>query len=708
MFSLLLFVESCQACGATPRLKRKFEQVLTKSVVILSAIAGIATSTTSAAGGITVTGPNAAANQSIRTGETLMLAKLRKFFLSFRTTNGLILLLAIVSALFSPGLTSCGGGSSSTTLTPGSSGVTASILPHLSAVTTSQSQQFNATLPGGSATLSWFVDGIAGGNSSTGTIASTGATTAVYSPRASTMPGNHKITAQPAGGTPSPAATVVVTDLASVLTYHNDNARTGQNTKEYALTPATVSGATFGKLFSCRLDSPGYVYAEPLYVANLTMNDGNKHNVIFLATESNWVYAFDADSSSCQQLWKKSMLAAGETTVPAADTGDTEGLTPEIGITSTPVIDINSGIIYVCANSKDRSASYHHRLHALNIMSGVESINPVEVTASNFVPLFHLQRPALLLNNGTVYLAFGSHGDHNTYQGWIMGYDSATLTQKFVWSSTDPLNGNNQGSIWQSGNGVAADSAGNVYVETANGTFDADIGGKNYSNSVVKLNSAGGVLDFFTPLDQSTLNANDIDLGSSGVIILPDSLGSAAHPHLLLATGKTGILYLLDQANLGKFHSVSNQDIQEVSVQPNTTQAVGGIFGQPAYWNGNLYTAAIGDSLKQFGITNGAISAAEQSRSSNVYNFRGVTPAVSASGTNGGIVWALDVSAYPSGPAVLNAYDATNLSIRLYNSPSSGTAAAGNAVKFAVPTVANGKVYVGTQGELDVFGLLPN
>jgi hypothetical protein len=635
-----------------------------------------------------------------------MLAMLRNGYLSFLRTNRSILPLVFVSALLLPGLASCGGGNSSTS--PDPSTVTVSLSPHLTALTTSQSQPFRATKSGGSGTLTWFVDSIQGGNASVGTIVSTGATTALYSPSPSTTPGNHNVTAQLSSGTITPPAAVVVTELAGVFTHHNDNARTGQNTKEYALTSATVSGATFGKLFSCTLDSPGYVYAEPLYVANLTMNDAKKHNVVFLATESNWVYAYDADSSSCQQLWKKSMLAAGETTVPPADTGETANVTPEIGITSTPVIDINSGIIYVCAYSKDSSASYHYRLHALNIVSGAESINPVEVTASNFVPLFHLQRPALLLNNGTVYLAFGSHGDRNTYQGWIMGYDSAMLTQKFVWSSTDPLNGNNQGSIWQAGNGVAADSAGNIYVETSNGAFDADKGGKNYSDSVVKLNSAGGVLDFFTPLDQSTLSANDIDLGSSGVIILPDSLGSAAHPHLLLATGKTGILYLLDQANLGKFNSVSNQDIQEVSVQPNTTQPEGGIFGQPAYWNGNLYTAAIGDFLKQFAITNGAISVADQSRSSNVYNFRGVTPVVSARGTTGGIVWALDVSAYPSGPAVLNGYDATNLSIRLYSSPSSGTGAAGKAVKFTVPTVANGRVYVGTQGELDVFGLLPD
>jgi hypothetical protein len=633
---------------------------------------------------------------------------------SFLRTNCRILLLAFALALFSPGLISCGGGSSTSPTPPppppppDPSAITVSLSPHLAAVTTSQSQTFTATISGGSATLTWFVDSIQGGNPSVGMIGSTAATTALYSPSASTTPGGHSITAQPSAGTISPAVTVAVTDLASVFTNHNDNQRTGQNTKEYALTPATVSTTTFGKLFSCTLDSPGYVYAQPLYVANLTMNDGKTHNVVFVATESEWVYALDADSSSCQQFWKKNMLAAGETTVPPADTGETGDLTPEIGITSTPVIDTNSGTIYVCAKSKDSSSNYHHRLHVLNITSGAEPMNPVEITAINFVPLFHLQRPALLLINGTVYVAFGSHGDQNTYQGWLMGYDAATLAQKFVWSSTDPASGNNQGAIWQSGNGVAADLSGNVYVETGNGTFDANTGGRNYSNSVVKLSSTGSVLDSFTLSNQSMLNVNDVDLGSSGVIILPDPLGSAAHPHLLLATGKTGVLYLLDRDNLGKFNSSSNQDIQEVIIQFNVTQIIGGIFGQPAYWNGSLYTAAIGDFLKQFTIANGAISVAAQSQSSNVYNLRGATPAVSASGTTGGIVWALDVSAYPTGPAVLNAYDATNVASQLFSSPTSGTSAAGKAVKFAVPTVANGKVYVGTQAELDVYGLLPN
>jgi hypothetical protein len=605
-------------------------------------------------------------------------------------------------------VTACGGGSSSSSgsSTPSGSGSgSVAISPAMAAVTTSQSQTFTAT-NSGTGTLTWFVDGVQNGNATTGTITGNGDTTASYTPGASTTPGVHSVTAQAGSGSMSAAASVAVTDLDGVFTNHNDNTRAGQNLKEYALTPTTVSASTFGKIFSCPLDAPGYVYAEPLYVANITMNDGKKHNVVFVATESDWVYAYDADSSSCQQLWKKSLLGTGETTVPAADTGELNDLTPEIGITSTPVIDVDAGIIYVCAKSKDVNV-YFHRLHALSLTSGAESAGPVLITASNFVPLPQLQRPALMLNDGIVYVAFGSHGDNNTYQGWLMGYSATTLAQEFVWFSTDPTSGNNQGAIWQSGGGPAMDAAGNVYLETANGTFDADSGGINYSDSVVKLSSGGTVLDYFTPANQSVLSMDDVDLGSSPAMILPDSVGSAAHPHLVVATGKPGYLFLLDQTNLGGFNSVLNQDLQEVGVLPNTQFSLGGgVFGQAAYWNGNIYVAAITDFLKQFSVANGVISTAPKSQSTGPYNLRGTSPAVSANGTTAGIVWALDISGYPSGPAILNAYNATNLANQLFSSPTSGAGAAGLATKFSVPTVANGKVYVGTQGQFDVFGFI--
>jgi hypothetical protein len=645
-----------------------------------------------------------------------MSSVLRNLQMSTLRKNIPALTLAVLGILLAPGLTSCGGGATATTPPPSTppptnppptSSVTVALTPHRSAVTTSQSLTITATLTGGTGTVLWLVDGVQGGNATSGTITGTGDTTATYSPSSTTTPGNHSITGLVSGGTMSPAVSVVVTDLSAVVTHHNDNARTGQNLKEYALTPTTVSSATFGKLFSCPLDAPGYVYAEPLYVANLAMNDGKTHNVLFIATESDWVYAYDADSSSCQQLWKKNLLGAGETTVPPADTGETKDLVPEIGITSTPVIDVDAGLIYVCAKSKTPSAVYIHRLHAMSLASGSESVGPVQITANLFVPLVQLQRPALTLNNGTVYVAFGSHGDHNGYQGWLMGYDATTLSQKFVWATTDPTAAN-LGAIWQSGGGIVVDSSGNLYLETGNGTFDADNGGINYSDSVVKLSANGTVLDYFTPFNQSLLATNDIDLGSSSSILLPDSLGSPAHPHLLVATGKSGLLYLLDQSNLGKYNSVLSQDLQEVDVFPQTTGIIGGMFGPPAYWNGNIYTAAVSDALKQFTIASGTISSTPHSQSAGIYNKRGAVPAVSANGTSNGVVWVLDISAYPTGSAILNAYDATNLASLLYTSPASGTGAAGLAIKLAVPTVANGKVYVGSQGQFDVFGLLPN
>jgi hypothetical protein len=638
----------------------------------------------------------------------LLSSHMSRVRLVVQTQLGRFLSLTVALVLLSL-VTACGGGSStgggSTTPPPnGSSNV--SLSPAMAAVTTSQSQTYTATVKSGSGTLTWFVDGVQNGNATTGTITSNGDSTASYTPGASATPGLHSVIAQAGSGGASAAVSVAVTDLDGVFTNHNDNTRAGQNLKEYALTPTTVSASTFGKLFSCPLDAPGYVYAQPLYVANLTMNDGKKHNVVFLATESDWVYAYDADSSSCQQLWKKSLLGTGETTVPAADTNELNDLTPEIGITSTPVVDPDAGIIYVCAKSKDVNV-YFHRLHALSLTSGSEAVTPVLITANNFVPLPHLQRPGLMLNNGILYVAFGSHGDNNVYQGWLMGFNPATLAQEFVWSSTDPTSGNNEGAIWQSGGGPAADSAGNIYLSTANGTFDADSGGINYADSMVKLSSSGTVIDYFTPANQSVLSSDDVDFGSSPAILLPDSVGSSAHPHLVLATGKPGYLFLLDQTNLGRFNSVLNQDVQEVGVLPNTQFSLGaGVFGQPAYWNGNIYVAANNDFLKHFTIANGVISSTPRSQSTTPYNRRGTAVAVSANGTTAGVVWAVDISGYPTAPAILNAYNATNLANQLFSSSATGTGAAGLATKFSVPTVANGKVYVGTQAQFDVFGFV--
>jgi hypothetical protein len=586
--------------------------------------------------------------------------------------------------------------------------------PKRAAVTLSQNQQFSATANdpqnGG---VSWSVDGVSGGNTTSGAISAAG----LFTP--GTQPGVHTVTATSnSSTTASASATIAVTDLAGVFTYHNDPARTGQNLQEYALTTSSVNSSTFGMLFSCPVD--GSVYAMPLYVANFNIG-GQTRNVVFVATEHDSVYAFDADSSSCVQLWHKSFLSSGVTTVPASDTGDTSDLVPEIGITSTPVIDPSSNTIYVVAKSKETvgagcsaaSPCYVHRLHAMDLATGVEKFGgPVVISAPNFVPLFHLQRPALLLNNGTVYIAFGSHGGNNVYQGWVMAYNAATLAQQWFWAASDPTNQTNnnghgnEGAIWGAGNGPALDANGNIYVETANGTFD---GISNFSDSVVKLSPSGTILDFFTPYDQGVMQQNGINLGSSGPIILPDSAGSAANPHAMIATGKEGVVYLLDQTNLGGYNSTSNQDLGEVTVGLNTSQTEGGFFGQPAYWNGNIYTVVVGDSLRQYPISNGAISSVSASNSSNAFTYRGATPAVSASGTTNGIVWVADIAGSATGGAViLDAYDATNVATQVYSSPSTGTGAAAVATKFTVPVVANGKAYVGGQLAFTVFGLLPN
>ncbi|MGH3427959.1 MAG: hypothetical protein ACRDQZ_10400 [Mycobacteriales bacterium] len=571
-----------------------------------------------------------------------------------------------------------------------------SLAPSLSSVTPSQSESFTAT-PTGSAALTWSVDGVTDGDATTGTITSTGASTATYSPTGSTTIGNHLVRAQPAGGSLSSAATVSVSDIDGVFTGHNDISRTGANTKEYALTPSTVNSSTFGKLFSCALDSPGYVYAQPLYVANITMADTQKHNVVYVATESNWVYAYDADTNPCHLMWKTRVMNGGETTVPASDVG-TSDLTPEIGVTATPVIDAGAGLIYVTSKSKSGS-TYFNRLHALDLTTGAESLGgPVLMTSTNFTQLRQFDRPALLLDNGTVYVGFGSHGDICTYQGWLMGYDATDLSQQFAWSSTDATDCN-QGAIWQSGAGPAADSSHNVYVETGNGTWAS---GTQYSDSVVKLDSGGSVVDWFTPYDQASLSASDTDLGSGGPVLLPDSVGSGGHPHLMTATAKTGILYLIDRDDLTHFHSGGpDQIVQEVTVKSGGF----GFLGQPSYWNGALYTIATSDALKRYTIASAVISG-PVSQSGDTFGGRGGFPVISANGNTNGVVWALNVSGYSGSPVVLNAYSASNVGTKLYGSPTSGSGAAGNSTKFSSPTVANGKVYVGSQGRLDVFGLL--
>ena len=610
--------------------------------------------------------------------------------------------------------------SATITVIPGSLSV--SVSPKRAAVTMSASQTVQLTAvvandPSNSGVV-WSVDNNNGGTAASGTVSATG----LYTP--GTQPGVHIVTATSvANAAVSASSTVAVTDLAGVYMHHNDLQRTGQNLQEYALTPATVSTPAFTKLFSCPTD--GYVYAQPLWVANLTVG-GVTRNVLFLATEHDSVYAYDADSSSCILLWKTSFLVG--TTVTTMSWGDTVNNTndiyPEIGITSTPVIDPATKTIYVVAKTKETigtgcstaSPCYISRLHALDITTGAEKFGgPVVISAANFDSRRHFNRPALLLNNGTVYVALGSHADGCNWQGWLFAYDAATLAQTFIWTTSDPTSGCNGAAIWDGGAGPAADASGNIYFVTGNGSYD---GVKNFSESTIKLSPTGALLDWFTPFNRSVLDANDVDMGSAGIIILPDAVASAAHPHLGLATGKVAVLYLLDisqaapgQTKMGKFNSTTNNDVQEVIPvpPPNTTQLDGGNYSVPAYWNGNIYTTGQNFPLSQFTISNGVIATPQLASSGNLFPPRGGVPAVSASGTTNGVVWVIDYTAWAtSGPSILDGYDATNVGTLLYSSPSSGTGAAGPSVKFTVPTVANGKVYVGGQSTVTVFGLLPN
>jgi hypothetical protein len=614
--------------------------------------------------------------------------------------------------------------SSSATITVTQGVLNVTVTPKRAAVTMSATHtvQFTSQVFNDPSNLgvTWQVDGNNGGNATTGSVSTTG----LFTP--GTQPGRHTVTAvSNANASVSGSSMVAVTDLAGVYTWHNDTARTGQNLKEYGLTPATVAPATFGKLFSCPVD--GFIYAQPLWVANLTFGSTTR-NVVYVATEGDSLYAFDADSPSCAVLWRVTFVGGSVTTVTPTDIGGTTDINPVIGITSTPVIDPATNTLYIVPKTKETAGTVNgqtctssapcfvHRLHALDLITGAEkSGSPVVISAPNFNPLRHMQRPGLLLSNNTVYLAFGSHGDFSNYQGWLMGYDATALTQTFATFLADPgpTAGVNRGGIWGSGAAPALDSRGNVYVSTGNGTFD---GSKNFGDSAVKLSPTGAILDWFTPFNQAVFNSNDIDLGSSGILILPSSVSTTGHP-LAIATGKVAILYLLDigtpapsGTTMGKFNSTSNNDVQEVIPvpPPNTTLLDGGNYGLPAYWNGNIYTTGQNFPLSQFQIANGVIATPQFAKSSNTFPPRGGTPAVSANGATNGVVWILDLTAWTSnGPAVLYAYDATNVSTPLFNTPATGSGALAPAVKFSVPTVANSKVYVGGQFALTVYGLLP-
>jgi len=512
------------------------------------------------------------------------------------------------------------------------------------------------------------------------------------------------------GGSVSNSTVSTTANQPAILTYHNDNARTGQNLQESVLTPANVNAVQFGKLFSLPVD--GYIYAQPLYMADLNIG-GQPHNVVFVATEHDSVFAFDADTSGAAPLWHASFInpAAGVTTIDSiADTGCSD-LVPEIGITGTPVIDPAAGRLYVVAKTKENGVSVQ-RIHALDITTGVEALAPVEIQATvkgsgdgsdangnvSFDPLQENQRAALLMSKGVLYVAFASHCDSNPYHGWVLAYDASTLNLVSAFNAT-PNGG--MGGIWQSGGGPAADASGDVYVITGNGTFDADTGGSDFGDSFLKLTSGTSTLsDYFTPYNQAALAAADTDLGSGGPLLLPDQ--AVGLPHLMVSAGKEGTIYVLNRESMGQFQAGS--DSQIVQSLPG---ALGSLFSTPAYFANTIYFGAANDTLKAYTLNSGQLALSAQS--STTFGFPGVTPVISANGVNDAIVWVLQTDQYASnGPAVLHAYSAADVSVELYNSSQKPARDnPGPAIKFTVPTVVNGKVFVGTQNQLAVFGLLP-
>ena len=513
-------------------------------------------------------------------------------------------------------------------------------------------------------------------------------------------------------------------NFAGTFTHHNDNGRTGQNLNETALTLVNVSHAQFGQKFSYQLD--GIAYASPLYVSNVSIPGKGSHNVVYVATEHDSIYAFDADDgSSGAPLWQQSFInpTAGVTTVPAADTGECCDIAPEIGITGTPVIDPDTGTLYVVAKTKEASGGNTHyvqRLHALDITTGAEKFGgPVVIQASGpgtgdgndgnghvlFDPLRENQHAGLLLNNGVVYIGFASHGDYGPYHGWVLGYDATTLQQVMAYNDTP--NGS-AGGIWQGSGGLAADSAGNIYFVTGNGTFDADTRGSDYGDSVEKISPSGSVLDFFTPHDQANLLAFDLDLGSSDALLLPDQNG--AHPHLLVTAGKGGTVYLIDRDNMGHFNPRDDSQIVQSlpNIFPNPLLSnVGGNFSAAVYFNGSVYFSPVGGTIQAFQLSSGLLSTAPTSQSLATYAFPGGALTISANGTTDGILWAIERPDSTT-PGVLHAYKASDLTSELYNSNQAGVRDTflDSAAKFNIPLVANGKVYVATVGHLIVYGLL--
>jgi hypothetical protein len=508
------------------------------------------------------------------------------------------------------------------------------------------------------------------------------------------------------------AALVLPAVSQDVLTNHNNNARTGLDSKETKLTLANVNTGSFGKLFTISVNS--IIDAQPLYVSAVNIG-GVTRNLLVVASEHGFVYGFDADTGV--KLWQRSTPKTGET---VSDNRGCSQVSPEIGVTSTPVITRPTGsnpVIYLVAMSKDSSGGYHQRLHALDATTGKELTgSPKEIKAKYpgtgdnssggfviFDPGAYKERPGLLYINGTVYLAFSSHCDFRPYTGWIMAYNGTTLAQKSVLNVTP--NGND-GAIWNSGAGMAADAAGNIYLLDGNGVFDSTLNAAgfpsdgDYGNAFLKLSTANGlaVADYFEMFNQLDENDHDVDLGSGGALLISVNDTAGKTWNLAIGAGKDSNLYVVNRGNMGKFNSSSNKIYQQL-----TGVLPGGIWSAPAFFNGKLYYGPVDSPVLAFQFKNAKLAATPVAKTVHSFGYPGVTPSISANGTANGIVWAAEHLS----PGVLHAYNATNLQ-EIYNSNQAPNSRDhfGDGNKFTIPTIANGKVYIGTTTGVAVFGLL--
>jgi hypothetical protein len=549
-----------------------------------------------------------------------------------------------------------------------------------------------------------------------------GATSASYTTPATALADNGSqfdvVVTNSLGSATSTMATLTVTATAApvdVVTYQYDNGRGGANQAETTLTPANVNSTTFGKLGLYSADS--LVDGQPLYLSQVTIPGKGMHNILYVVTEHDSVYAFDADAGTT--LWKVSLLGAGEST---SDPRSCSQVSPEIGITSTPVIDRSNGpngAIYTVAMSKSGS-NYFQRVHALDLTTGAELFGgPVAVQATFpgkgagsqggnviFDPKRYTERAGLLLSNGVLYTMWASHCDIAPYTGWIVGYDALTLAQTQVLDVTP--NGND-GAIWMAGAAPAADLNGDIYFLDANGTFDPSLDGNgfpingDFGNGFLKLSTSPilTVADYFNMKGTVAESNADEDLGSGGAVVLLDLTDNGGHVHqLAVGAGKDSVIYVVDRNSMGKFNPTADDIYQEIS-----GALAGQVFSKPAVFNDTVYYGAVNDSIRAFPIANAKLATTASQMTSHTFTYPGTTPTISSNGSGNAILWAVE----NSNPAVLHAYDATNLASELYNSNQAAGSRDhfGNGNKFMVPIVVNGKVFVGTPSGVAVFGPLP-